>query len=72
MKVFATKRQAGSLDEVDQLFSTDHLRDLLKNSDYVVNVLPVTAETQGMMGCDQFRAMRPASYFINVGRGRTV
>ncbi len=38
-------------------------------SDYIVNLLPLTAETRGIFGQDFFAAMKPGAVFINAGRG---
>ena len=45
---------------------------MLSTSDYIVNSLPLTVETLSKFDEKAFRAMKPASYFINVGRGKTV
>lgn len=44
----------------------------LPEADYVVAVLPLTAETAGRFGAGEFGAMKPTARFINVGRGATV
>lgn len=48
------------------------LSQLLEAADYVVVCAPHTPETAGWFGAEQFRAMRPGAYFINVGRGAIV
>lgn len=58
--------------EVDELWRPDRLFDLLRESDFVAVCAPETPETRGLFGADQFRAMKRAAYFINVGRGRVV
>jgi phosphoglycerate dehydrogenase-like enzyme len=45
--------------------------DLLRQSDAVVNLIPVTDATRGTFGRTQFEAMKPAAFFINTGRGPT-
>jgi phosphoglycerate dehydrogenase-like enzyme len=75
MRVLATKKHlgpGGADSNVDQLFAIDHWHDLLRDSDYVVNTLPLTSETREMIGQEELRAVGATSYFINVGRGRTV
>jgi phosphoglycerate dehydrogenase-like enzyme len=44
----------------------------LGQSDHVVNVLPLSAETQGFFNADRFGLMRPSALFYNIGRGATV
>lgn len=48
------------------------LGDLLEASDYVSLHAPVTAESRGMIGEEQLRAMRPDAVLINVARGALV
>lgn len=50
----------------------DQLPKVLKTSDYVVNCLPLTEETHHLFTLDHFKLMKKSSYFINVGRGKTV
>ena len=45
------------------------LGDLLAGSDIVVNLLPLTAQTQGILGRENFARMKPGAAVINVGRG---
>ena len=48
------------------------LDDLLRESDFVVVALPLTAETRGMFGAREFALMKPTSVFVNVARGPIV
>lgn len=48
------------------------LDDLLRESDYIVLMTPLTAETKHMMGSRQFALMKPTAVFINASRGATV
>jgi phosphoglycerate dehydrogenase-like enzyme len=44
----------------------------LAEADVVVISCPLTAETRGMIGASQFKAMKPTAYFINIARGGIV
>ncbi len=48
------------------------LGDLLAEADYVVLMTPLTAETERLMGKDEFARMKRSAIFINASRGRTV
>jgi gluconate 2-dehydrogenase len=48
------------------------LTELLARSDIVVATLPLTDQTRGLMGAQEFAAMKPGAIFINGGRGATV
>ncbi len=49
-----------------------HLTYLLKNSDIITVHVPLTDETRGMFGVEQFKQMKPTAYFINTSRGAVV
>jgi D-2-hydroxyacid dehydrogenase (NADP+) len=75
MKVIATRYAAtkrGGSRYVDQIYPRSRLQDLLAESDFVVLAIPLTAETKGLIGEAEFRAMKPRAYFINVARGEIV
>ncbi|MFE1243335.1 2-hydroxyacid dehydrogenase [Fictibacillus sp. NPDC058756] len=46
--------------------------DLLKESDFVVCLAPLTAETKGMFNREAFQTMKKSAIFINAGRGASV
>jgi gluconate 2-dehydrogenase len=48
------------------------LDQLLSESDFVCLVLPLTAQTERMIGQREFALMRPGAIFINGSRGRIV
>ena len=45
------------------------LDDLMRRSDYVSVNCPLTRESRGMIGADQFGLMRPHAFFITTARG---
>lgn len=54
------------------LFPPSHLHSLLKESDFVVLALPLTEETEGIIGDEELELMHGRSVLVNVGRGRLV
>ncbi len=48
------------------------LDDLLRESDYIVVLVPLTPETRGMFGAREFAQMKPTAVFVNVARGAVV
>ncbi|MEH7226648.1 D-glycerate dehydrogenase [Bacillus sp. JJ1566] len=49
-----------------------HLDDLLKQSDFVVLMTPLTEETNGLMGRREFQLMKKSAILINGSRGKVV
>ncbi|HIQ05454.1 MAG TPA: D-2-hydroxyacid dehydrogenase [Anaerolineae bacterium] len=73
MRVLGVRRDPSvSVPNVEAMFGPDQLLDLLPKADFVVLTVPLTRETQGMIGERELRAMKPTAYLINVGRGGTV
>lgn len=57
---------------VDDIVSRSELKDLLQQSDFIVDCLPLTAETNRFFSYQQFALMKQSAFFINIGRGKTV
>ncbi|WP_160106985.1 NAD(P)-dependent oxidoreductase [Pseudomonas izuensis] len=59
---------------VEQRFNAQYrsLPELLQEADFVCLTLPLTAETEGLIGAQQFAQMRPETIFINISRGKVV
>ncbi|MGY1922407.1 2-hydroxyacid dehydrogenase [Pseudomonas tolaasii] len=48
------------------------LAELLKEADFVCLTLPLTAETEKLIGAEEFALMGPQTIFINISRGKVV
>jgi D-2-hydroxyacid dehydrogenase (NADP+) len=76
MQVIATKRSLVTREEgipgIDQMYPLGQLRELLEKSDFVTIAAPLTPETQGMIGEDEFKNMRKTAFIINIARGRII
>ncbi|WP_164215790.1 D-glycerate dehydrogenase [Virgibacillus sp. YIM 98842] len=48
------------------------LPKLLEESDFVCMMTPLTKETEGMIGLEEFKRMKDTAIFINASRGKTV
>jgi glyoxylate/hydroxypyruvate reductase A len=62
-------RTAKSLPGVETFHGRDGFRRLLAGSDILVNVLPLTRETRGILDAKAFAALPKGAYFINMARG---
>ncbi len=72
MTVIGTKRTPAPVEYVDEVLPPWQLETLLKNSDHVVNVTPLTPETTRMFGKKEFAMMKPSAVFYNLGRGASI
>jgi phosphoglycerate dehydrogenase-like enzyme len=75
VQILATRRSAtpGAVaPNVDDLYPPDQLHTMLSRCDAVIAAVPETPETTGLMDAAAFAAMKPGSFFCNVGRGSLV
>jgi len=75
MRVLATRRTVRECEQepyVDQLYPRTKLHTMLHQCDYVALAVPLTQETDGMIGEAELRAMQPHTYLVNVARGRVI
>lgn len=52
--------------------NSEDLMEFIGDSDFVINLLPLTTQTKSIFNKKVFGKMKNNSYFINVGRGQTV
>lgn len=71
MRTLGFRRSGEAASHIDQMYGPGGLHELLRQSDYVVNILPYTKDTDKLIGEKEFAAMKPAAVYINVGRGKT-
>jgi len=57
------------LDGIQSFAGKDELELAVKESHFVVNILPLTAETENILNADLFSSFSPKTVLINVGRG---
>ena len=67
-----TPRLEPGRDEATGVETTNDLARLLSESDYVSLHAPATAETRGLIGERELRAMKPTAFLINTSRGALV
>ncbi len=73
MKVFAIdKNDIPLTSTLDGSGKPDELNTFLESADVVVSCVPITPETEGMIGAEQFSKMKKDAYLINVSRGKVV
>ena len=71
MNIYGVNRTDRQVDGFKEVYDFNRLKKVLQNFDYVVNTLPLTDETEGMVGKTVFDSMRKDAYYVSVGRGCT-
>jgi phosphoglycerate dehydrogenase-like enzyme len=59
-------------DVVERAFALSDLPDFMGSADAVINTLPLTEETRGLVGAAELAAMRADAVILNVGRGGVI
>jgi len=72
MRVIGTKRRTETLPEVDEVLPPERTDEVLAQSDYVVLLLPATAETENFMNARRLAQMKPSAWLLNFGRGHLI
>ena len=73
MRVIATrKRPQGKQEHVDDLVQASGFRKILPLADYLVIALPLTSETDRLLGEEELRLLKPSCVLINIARGTIV
>jgi len=72
MRVIGTKRRPAPLPNVDEVVSPDRTDDVLAQSDYVLLLLPATAETENFINAARLAKMKRSAYLLNFGRGHLI
>ncbi|HXJ81992.1 MAG TPA: D-2-hydroxyacid dehydrogenase [Candidatus Methylomirabilis sp.] len=72
MRVIGARRSGGRVAGVGQVYPPEQADEVLKASDFVLLLLPSTAETRGYMNARRLRLMKPTAYLLNFGRGDLV
>ncbi|MEZ5566023.1 MAG: D-2-hydroxyacid dehydrogenase [Gammaproteobacteria bacterium] len=74
MRVIGTRASAGAEkpEFIDYVGTPEELLKLAAQADVVVNCTPLVPSTTALFNARLFSAMKAGSYFINVGRGKSV
>lgn len=72
MQVIGVKNHPEPVENVNRIYSFDDMDEVFSQSDYIVNLLPLTEKTRQCIGATQFEAMPAGACFINLGRGGSV
>ena len=72
MRVLGVRRGVAIHPQVDQQVAPSELLQALAQADHVALCLPLTADTRGIVGKPELRAMKGTAYIYNVGRGASI
>jgi phosphoglycerate dehydrogenase-like enzyme len=72
LAVIGTRRTPEPVDHVERVYPPAATDEVLGRADFVLLLLPVTAETRGFVNAARLAAMRRTAYLLNFARGDLV
>lgn len=72
MRVIGTNTDGRPVAHVDQVYKGSEQDRVLGEADYLTIIVPLTSQTQGMIGEKELRQMKSSAVLINVARGSVV
>lgn len=72
MHVTGVKRTPTPVDHVETVHPSSDLQEAVSDAKFVALAVPLTDETQGLVGADELAAMRNDAVLVNVARGGVV
>jgi phosphoglycerate dehydrogenase-like enzyme len=72
MHVIGVTRTPRAVEGFDETMPTGRLHEAVGRADFLINVLPATADNALLFDRAVFAAMKPTAYYISAGRGQTV
>lgn len=72
VKVTGLSRSGEQVPGFEKVMPVDQLHDFLEDIDYLVSILPQTADTDKLLDADALARLPAHAYFINVGRSNVV
>jgi glyoxylate/hydroxypyruvate reductase A len=72
MKIIGTRRSGEPLPHVDEMYAPEDTDKVLEQSDFLLTLLPVTADTRDFMNAARFSKMKESAWYLNFTRGDVV
>ncbi|UPW02192.1 D-2-hydroxyacid dehydrogenase [Halorussus gelatinilyticus] len=72
MEVVGVRRSGEPTPHTETVYAPEDLREAVADARFVALAVPLTDETEGLVGAPEFDAMREDAYLVNVARGPVV
>jgi phosphoglycerate dehydrogenase-like enzyme len=69
MRVIGCRRTACATPYVDRVYPLSELKAMLAEADVLCVAAPLTRQTEGMLGPDEFAALKRGALYVNISRG---
>jgi phosphoglycerate dehydrogenase-like enzyme len=72
IRTIGTKRRPEPMAHVAKVVGPERTAEILAESDFVLNLLPATPETNEFVNAERLAQMKPTAWLLNFGRGHTI
>ncbi len=72
MDVLGAKRTPSPVENVDRVYGPEDLGQMIPRVDYLISALPLTSETEHLLGERELSWMKEGAVLFNIGRGKTI
>ena len=72
LRVIGTKRRPEPMANVAEVFPPDRTPEVLAQADFLLLLLPATAETDNFINAERLAMMKPGAWLLNFGRGHLI
>jgi len=72
MRVIGVRRSGRPRRDVDEMFALDALDGVLTRADFLLLTIPLTRETEGLIGQRELDLLKPTACLINMSRAKIV
>jgi len=72
MRVIGTKRTPEPLPHIEKVYAPEQADEVLGAADFVLLLMPSTAETESYMNAKRLSAMKPTAWLLNFARGALI
>ena len=72
LRVIGTRRRPAPMPNVAEVFPPDRTTRVLAESDFVLLLLPATAQTDNFINAERLAMMKPSAWLLNFGRGHVI
>lgn len=72
LRVIGTKRRPEAIPHVDAVLPPERTAEVLRQSDFLLLLLPATRETENFIDAERLAMMKPGAWLLNFGRGHLI
>jgi phosphoglycerate dehydrogenase-like enzyme len=72
LRVIGTRRRPDPVDHVARVLPPERTPEVLRQSDFVLLLLPATPQTENLIDAERLAMMKPGAWLLNFGRGHLI